>query len=171
MGKVILLTGRPGSGKTTAIRKIVSRLARNSGGFYTEEIREKERRVGFRILTLDGREGVMAHVGIQSRDRVGKYAVDISVIDTLAVESLRRAKSEGYMIIIDEIGPMELLSTKFRAEVHDIFNGNYDVLGTVAKRKNDFINRIRRLPDVTVIEIYPGNRDEIVDEVVSRFNA
>lgn len=169
MGKVILLTGRPGSGKTTTIRKIVSRLATNTGGFYTEEIRERGRRVGFRILTLDAQQGVMAHVGIQSRDRVGKYGVDLAIIDTLAVESLRRAKSEGSLIIIDEIGPMELLSTKFRGEVLDIFNGDYEVLGTVAKRKSDFINQIRRLPNVTILEIFPGNREEIVEEVVSRF--
>jgi nucleoside-triphosphatase len=144
-------------------------LATNSGGFYTEEIRERGRRVGFRIQTLDAQQGVMAHVGIQSRDRVGKYGVDLSVIDALAVESLRRAKSENSLIIIDEIGPMELLSTKFRGEVLDIFNGDYEVLGTVAKRKNNFINQIRRLPNVTILEIFPGNREEIVEEVVSRF--
>jgi nucleoside-triphosphatase THEP1 len=64
---------------------------------------------------------------------------------------------------------MELLSTKFRGEVLDIFNGDYEVLGTVAKRKNNFINQIRRLPNVTILEIFPGNREEIVEEVVSRF--
>jgi nucleoside-triphosphatase len=168
VGKVILLTGRPGSGKTTAIRKIVSQLTREVGGFYTEEIREKGRRVGFRILTMDAREGVMAHVDIQSPDRIGKYGVDLTVIDTLAVESLQRAKSENSLIIIDEIGPMELLSSKFKSEVLDVINGDSDVLGTVAKRKNEFINQIRRLPNVTILEIFPGNREQIVEDVVSR---
>lgn len=169
MGKVILLTGRPGSGKTTAIRKILSRLSRKAGGFYTEEIREKGRRVGFRIMTLDAQKGVMAHVNIQSPDRIGKYGVDLEVIDTLAVESLQRAKSENSLIIIDEIGPMELLSSKFTGEVLDVIKGDSDVLGTVAKRKNEFINQIRRLPNVTILEIFPGNREEIVEDVVSRF--
>ncbi len=169
MGKVILLTGRPGSGKTTTIRRIVSRLTREVGGFYTEEIREKGRRVGFRILTMDAQEGVMAHVDIQSPDRIGKYGVDLTVVDTLAVESLQQAKSENSLIIIDEIGPMELLSSKFKGEVLDVINGDSDVLGTVAKRKNEFINQIRRLPNVTILEIFPGNREEIVEEVVSRF--
>ncbi len=171
MGKVILLTGRPGSGKTTAIRKIVSQLTREVGGFYTEEIREKGRRVGFRILTMDAREGVMAHVDIQSPDRIGKYGVDLTVVDTLAVESLQRAKSENSLIIIDEIGPMELLSSKFKGEVLDIINGDSDVLGTVAKRKNEFINQIRRLPNVTILEIFPGNREQIVEKVVSAFDS
>jgi nucleoside-triphosphatase len=143
----------------------------NSGGFYTEEIRERGRRVGFRIHSLDAQQGVMAHTGMQSNDRVGKYGVDLSVINSLAVESLRRAKSEGSLIIIDEIGPMELLSQEFRSEVLEIFNGDYEVLGTVAKRKSDFLNQIRRLPNVTILEIFPGNREEIVEEVVSRFKA
>jgi nucleoside-triphosphatase len=168
VGKVILLTGRPGSGKTTAIRKIVSQLTREVGGFYTEEIREKGRRVGFRILTMDAREGVMAHVDIQSPDRIGKYGVDLTVIDTLAVESLQRAISEKSLIIIDEIGPMELLSSKFKGEVLDVINGDSDVLGTIAKRKSEFINQIRRLPNVTILEIFPGNREQIVEDVVSR---
>jgi nucleoside-triphosphatase len=139
----------------------------NSGGFYTEEIRERGRRVGFRIHSLDAQQGVMAHTGMQSNDRVGKYGVDLSVINSLAVESLRRAKSEGSLIIIDEIGPMELLSQEFRSEVLEIFNGDYEV----PKRKSDFLNQIRRLPNVTILEIFPGNREEIVEEVVSRFKA
>ena len=118
---------------------------------------------------MDAQEGVMAHVDIQSPDRIGKYGVDLTVVDTLAVESLQRAKSENSLIIIDEIGPMELLSSKFKGEVLDVINGDSDVLGTVAKRKNEFINQIRRLPNVTILEIFPGNREQIVEDVISRF--
>ena len=164
---IILLTGRPGSGKTTAIRKVVAKVSRRSGGFFTQEIRERGRRVGFQIQTLDGNKAVMAHVGMSGPERVGKYGVDLAVIDEIAVESLQSAKSEKGLIIIDEIGPMELLSEKFRDEVLDICSGQYDVVGTIAKRKNEFINRIRRLHDVTVIEIFPGNREEIVEQVVA----
>jgi nucleoside-triphosphatase len=120
---------------------------------------------------MDAQEGVMAHVDIQSPDRIGKYGVDLTVVDTLAVESLQRAKSENSLIIIDEIGPMELLSSKFKGEVLDVINGDSDVLGTVAKRKNEFINQIRRLPNVTILEIFPGNREQIVEEVVSGFDS
>jgi nucleoside-triphosphatase THEP1 len=64
---------------------------------------------------------------------------------------------------------MELLSEKLRDEVLDIIEGEYDVLGSIAKRKNEFISRIRRFRHVTVMEIFPGNREEIVEEVVTRF--
>ena len=77
MGKAILLTGRPRVGKTTIIKDVVRKLPGRAGGFYTEEMRERGRRQGFKIVTLDGREGILAHVGIKSRMRVSKYGVTV----------------------------------------------------------------------------------------------
>ena len=162
MGDVILLTGRPGSGKTTTIHTIVELLSTEAGGFYTEEIREKGRRMGFRLVTLDGQSAVMAHVDLRGPHRIGKYGVDLAVIDDLAVESIQKAKLEGSLIVIDEIGPRELLSPMFKKEVLEVIKGDHDVLGTVAKKKSDFINEARKLPNVTIIEIFPGNRDQVV---------
>ncbi len=170
VGDVILLTGRPGSGKTTAIQTIVELLSTKAGGFYTKEIREKGRRVGFRLVTLDGQSAVMAHVDFRGPHRIGKYGVDLTAIDSLAVESIQKAKLEGSLIVIDEIGPMELLSSTFKKEVLEVIKGDHDALGTVAKRKSDFINKIRKLPNVTIMEIFPGNRDQVVEQVVSRLD-
>lgn len=125
--------------------------------------------MGFRLVTLGGQSAVMAHVDFRGPHRIGKYGVDLTVIDNLAVESLQQAKLEGGLIVIDEIGPMELLSSTFKKEVIEVIKGDHDVLGTVTKRKNDFINEIRKLPNVTIIEIFPGNRDQVVEQVVSRF--
>ena len=62
MGNSYFLTGRPGCGKTTIIRKVLVELARNAGGFYTQEIRERGSRKGFSLVTIDGREDVKADV-------------------------------------------------------------------------------------------------------------
>ena len=91
MKTVFLLTGTPGSGKTTAIRKIVSRLSCEVGGFYTEEIRESGRRTGFRLITLDGRQGVLAHVDIRRAPHISKYGVDLAVLDSIGVDCLMPA--------------------------------------------------------------------------------
>jgi nucleoside-triphosphatase len=96
--------------------------------------------------------------------------VDLTAIDSLAVESIQKAKLEGGLIVIDEIGPMELLSSTFKKEVLEVIKGDHDALGTVAKRKSDFINEVRKLPNVTILEIFPGNRDQVVEQVVSRFD-
>ena len=68
----ILLSGRPGCGKTTLVKRLVNYLAQSAGGFYTEEIRDRGTRVGFKIATLDGDEVVFAHVEIEKARRVSE---------------------------------------------------------------------------------------------------
>jgi nucleoside-triphosphatase THEP1 len=68
----ILYTGLPGCGKSTIIEKIVQRINRPSTGFFTREIRDRGRRVGFSITTLDGQQGILAHIDIRSHIRVGR---------------------------------------------------------------------------------------------------
>jgi len=111
----ILLTGPPGCGKTTAVTKIVDTLDREvrMAGFYTEEIREAGRRVGFRWHRLDGRTGTLAHVHIKSPHRVGKYGVDIESFDREAVSVLAPDASDVDLFVIDEIGKMECFSDEF----------------------------------------------------------
>ena len=88
-----MLTGRPGCGKTTLIKRVVNKLNLPSGGFYTEEIRECGERLGFKIITLDGDEAVLAHVNFKTPQRVGKYGLDLSGLQTIGVEALRTAIS------------------------------------------------------------------------------
>src|SRR5690606_15184027 len=78
MKKNLLVTGLPGTGKTTLIRKILDTLPPgvSVSGFFTAEIRESGERVGFAVSTLDGRSGLLAHVRAGGRARVGRYGVD-----------------------------------------------------------------------------------------------
>jgi nucleoside-triphosphatase THEP1 len=104
----ILVTGPPGCGKSTLIEKVINRMTGPATGFFTREIQERGRRVGFSINTLDGREGVLAHQNIRSQFRVGKYGINIEDIDSLAVSAMIPAQREQ-VIVIDEIGKMEPL--------------------------------------------------------------
>jgi nucleoside-triphosphatase len=166
MKRVFLLTGSPGSGKTTAIQKILSQLSCDAGGFYTEEIREGRRRTGFALITLDGRSGVLAHVRIRGAPRIGKYGVDLSVMDGIAVDCLTRAMTGKDIVVIDEIGPMELLSRRFREVVMQALESDVLVLGSIAKRRTDFTDVIKRHPNVRVIEIDRTNRDQVQADIL-----
>jgi nucleoside-triphosphatase len=166
MSPAFLLTGSPGSGKTTAIRKILSDLPYEAGGFYTQEIREAGRRVGFKLVTLDGRQGVMAHVDIPGSPRISKYGVDVSVVESLGVECLQKALDDGKLIVIDEIGPMEILSERFRGFVLELLSQDVLVLGSIVRRRTDFTDRIKTNPNVQVIDINPANRAHVIFRVV-----
>ncbi|PYL56298.1 MAG: AAA family ATPase, partial [Verrucomicrobia bacterium] len=106
MTKKILLTGRPGCGKTTLIKRVVDELALPAGGFYTEEIRRRGERVGFKIITLSGEEAVFADVDFKTPQRLGKYGLDLAALETVGVEALRTAVRGRQLVVIDEIGPM-----------------------------------------------------------------
>ena len=164
--RTILLTGRPGSGKTTLIRRVLARLARPAGGFYTQEIREAGRRMGFEIITLDGGRGILAHVDISSKNRISKYGVDLSALETFAIPAMLDAVEHHKLVVIDEIGPMELLSPEFRQVVLDILGKSASVLGSIVWRSTPFTDQIKSRPDVTLLEVTPENREELFEVIL-----
>ena len=171
MTRKILLTGRPGCGKTTLIKRVVNKLKLPAGGFYTEEIREHGQRVGFKIVTLAGEETVLAHLDFKTANRVGKYGVDLSALETIGVAALRRAIAARHLVVIDEIGPMEIRSRVFCDAVNEALDINVPVLGTISVRPNPFTNAIKNRRDVTIIEVRRSNRDQLVFDLSDQFKA
>jgi nucleoside-triphosphatase len=166
MRKIILLTGRPGSGKTTLIRRVLERFEGQAAGFYTQEIREEGERKGFEIITLDGQHAALAHVDIRSAQRLGKYHLDLGALERLAVPALRSASQRGALVVIDEIGPMELRSVLFRQAVTDVLESLSSVLGSIVQRSLPFSDEIKRRSDVHLVEVTPSNRDALVDQIL-----
>ncbi len=107
-----LLTGPPGIGKTTVVERILARLKVDAGGFLTREMREGGRRTGFEIVTLDGKRGILATVKGRSRYRVGRYRVNVEELERVALPALERARRDCELMVIDEIGTMELFSPR-----------------------------------------------------------
>lgn len=164
----ILLTGPPACGKTTVIRKVVAQLPIPAGGFYTQELRDaRGARLGFEIITLDGRKGTLAHVDYRSPPRVGKYGVDLAALDDLAVGSVRRALESGGLVVIDEIGPMELLSPRFRGVVLEVLESQASLLATVVQRSTPFTDALKRRPAVALFEVRPENREYLPARILA----
>lgn len=161
MGQTLLLTGRPGIGKTTVVKAVVGALGPRAGGFYTEEIRGPGGRKGFRLVTLDGEEAVMAHVTFRGPHypRVGRYGVDVDAIARVGVEAMRRAMREGRIVVVDEIGRMELFCGPFKETVLQAISGPYTVLATVMAHPHPWADALKALPAVTLWEVTLENRD------------
>jgi nucleoside-triphosphatase len=157
----ILLTGRPGVGKTTVIMKVVEEFRGRAGGFYTEEIRKGNTREGFRIRTLDGRNGILAHVSHSGPFRVGRYGVDVEAFDGIAIPSLERAIEREKLIIIDEIGKMELFSRRFRSLILRILASEKKILAVIHQTTDPFTRRIRQWPAVEILTVTEMNRDSL----------
>ncbi|MFW9954869.1 MAG: NTPase [Candidatus Thorarchaeota archaeon] len=162
----ILITGNPGIGKTTAIKKMVQYLGKEKAcGFWSEEIRESDRRVGFAIYTLDGKTAQLAHVNLKSGPRVGKYLVNIEGIQQYIIPALVDAREKRSWIIIDEIASMELKCDQFASEVRRCLDTGR-VIGTLQLRSGSFQDEVRRRPDVLLLHMTHENREEIPDKVL-----
>jgi nucleoside-triphosphatase len=171
VGKAFLLTGRPGSGKTTVIRAVAAKLGKRAAGFYTAEIREGGRRVGFRLVTVGlepVQEGLLARVGLPSRHRVGRYGVQLADLERLGVGAILRAVEEPdvVLVVIDEIGKMELFSAAFREAVERAFSSPKAVLATVMAGRHPWVEAIKLLPGLFLTEVTPQNRDALPDRIV-----
>jgi nucleoside-triphosphatase len=167
MKRALLLTGKPGTGKTALIKEALARTKVKAGGFYTEEIRTKGIRQGFRIVTLNGQEAILAHVGISSPHQVSKYKVDTDALDRVGVSALLQALKESDLIVIDEIGKMELLSPRFREVVTQAINSGQKVLGTIMLNPHPVADEIKRHPEVETIPVTRDNRPEVMRKVLN----
>jgi nucleoside-triphosphatase len=163
-----LITGLPGCGKTTLVRRLVDELGVAAGGFYTEEVRSRGRREGFGITTLDGETATLASVHIVGGPRVARYGVDVAAMDGVATPAIERAIDGARLIVIDEIGKMELLSNRFRQAVLTALECGKPVLATVMLASHPWADALKRRPDVSLLVLTEANRDSIATDVEAK---
>jgi len=169
-GKNILITGLPGVGKTTLIKKISEQLrVLHPVGFYTAEIREKGVRKGFELISFDGRSGILSHTDIKGPYMVGKYGVDIKGFEDF-LESVPFLNPATNLIVIDEIGKMECLSRKFIGLIKNILDSEKQVIATIALKGGGLIEETKKRDDIRIIEITQSNRESLVSEVLKLLN-
>lgn len=166
MKRAFFLTGEPGCGKTTIIKEVVSKTTKSVGGFYTEEIRTEGARQGFNIVTLDGTKVVLAHVNVRSPYRVSKYRVDIESLNKVAVSALKEAILSKDVVVIDEVGKMELFSSPFKDAVLQALESGKKVLGTIMLASHPWADKIKQRQDVETITVTRFNRNGLVKRVL-----
>ena len=167
MGQALLLTGQPGVGKTTVIKQVVQALGTPAGGFYTEELRGPGGRQGFRLVTLDGQTAILAHVNIRGRRRVGRYGVDVEALDRVGVAAIKQALALQQIVVIDEVGKMELFSSLFQAAVLQAISSPCLVIATVMRKSHVWVNALQAMPQVTLWEVTLANRSGLPARVLA----
>ena len=164
---ILLITGRPQVGKTTLIKRIGQEFS-NFGGFFTEEIREGGKRVGFSIESLDGKKGILAHVDIESPYHIGKYGVDTESLDQIGVQAIEEAVASGKNVLIDEIGRMELYSENFQRAVLLACDQASLVVAAIQLKKDLFADALKARADSEVYRLTVPTRAQVTQEVLER---
>jgi len=127
----------------------------------SSEIREGGNRVGFEVTDVStGRRGVLAHIHQSRGPKVGKYTVNLEDLATIGAGAIREAVRTVDIIVIDEVGPMELFSREFREAVEEAVESGKTVVGTIHYRaRGGLIDGLRSNPDAKIIEITLDNRE------------
>lgn len=166
----ILITGPPGCGKTTLCTGVIDSIKRvyDVGGILSTEIREGRSRKGFKIIdVLTEEEGILAHVNQKTGPRIGKYRVNLHDLNEVGVGAISNAVEECDVVVIDEIGPMELKSDRFIEVVNDAFESEKCIIATIHfASKHPAVEDIKKREDAAIYRIDENNRDEVLNTIV-----
>lgn len=173
--RLIFVTGPPGIGKTSVLLRSVNGLKNRGyeiGGMISRDVREGGVRVGFEIMDFStGQRGWLAHINQPTGPKISKYRVNLTDLEAIGVSSILDAIRNVDIIIVDEIGPMELLSSGFRDAVVQVVESDKPLLGTIHfGLRNSFVNNLKNREDAEIFEVTYENRETfhnlIIDKVV-----
>jgi nucleoside-triphosphatase len=160
------ITGMPSVGKTQTLIKIIEKIEKSGysvEGMITEPIIENKKRIGFYVVDWQTRDKeVFAHIDMDTKDKIGKYGVDINALENIGVPAIEKAieDEEIHIIIIDEIGKMEMLSEKFCDVVIEALDSDKPIMVTLHKKsRSPLLQDVRRRDDIRILEVTPVNRN------------
>jgi nucleoside-triphosphatase len=168
--KNLFVTGKPACGKTTLIREVCFKNIDKIGGFYTQEIYEANERQGFLLKTFDGNEGVLAKKGMKSSHKLNKYGIDLSVLENIGIKAVYNAMEDKKIIVIDEIGSMEIISEVFRKALMDSLGSSLKVLASIRYQSQPFTNEIKQMSDSSIVYLSRDNYPEVKNTVEEWLN-
>ncbi|MEM2822044.1 MAG: nucleoside-triphosphatase [Candidatus Pacearchaeota archaeon] len=129
--KAIFITGLPGCGKTTLIKKLLeesTKAGKKYLAIISEEIRERGKRKGFDFKLIDSGKLITKTILALNKKiaepgkpsiKFGKYFVFPQNVDEI-VDKASELIMDKQIIFIDEIGRMEFYSEKFRGFVAQV---------------------------------------------------
>ena len=165
------ITGLPGSGKTYALLRVIEMLKEEElliGGMIDEPIEESRKKTGFTVRNLlTGDQQVFASTEIESKIMVGKIGVDLSKLEEVGVQAIKDAIEKCDIIVIDEVGKMEVESEAFVSAVKESLDADKPMIITLHKKsRNPLLQDIRRRDDVRILEVTPTNRNILPYKIV-----
>ncbi len=145
----IFITGPPRSGKSTLVGEILEEMDLKAQGLRTPDIREGGKRKGFKLVDIDsGEEGILAHVDVEKGPKVSRYRVDLEDLERLTERSLADVSKDCDIMVIDEIGTMELYSDYFVEKMEQLLDSEKPVLAVLHRNQVEKYSHLGQLFDL-----------------------
>ena len=173
MKRLIFVTGPPSIGKTSVLLRSVNGLKNRGyeiGGMISRDVREGGVRVGFEIMDFStGQRGWLAHINQPTGPKISKYRVNLTDLEAIGVSSILDAIRNADIVIVDEIGPMELFSSAFRDVVVQAVESDKPVLGTIHfGLRNSLVNSLKNREDTEIFELTYENREALHNLIIDK---
>jgi nucleoside-triphosphatase len=168
----ILLTGPPRCGKSTLILKLINYCLENDipiDGFLTPEVREANKRIGFDIECITTKEKKrLARIGnFETQYKLGKYHIFIEEFESIITQLENLELKKIKLIIIDEIGKMELFSHKFQTFIKSIFSSNLNIIATIGQNlRHPLKDYLLNLPDTLLYTLTRENSRTVYQKIL-----
>jgi nucleoside-triphosphatase len=170
--KNLILISRKWRERTGVISRLIPELKKSpvrAEGFYTEDIFENRKRVGYLTKTLQGESRILAKSGLPSELCVDRFGVDLQTVETLVVPAIETALRSADLLIMGQIGKMEIASPRFRDITRQALNSPLKIIATVPNYPLKFLNEIRNRPDVLLVEITKENENYWPEAILKGF--
>ena len=165
MTKNLFIAGTRGVGKTMLLREVTLAKKARIGGFYTEHIMSGRMRKGFMMRTFDGQERMLAAKGLKSPHQLGKYGVDLNALENVGVPALKLALESKDLIVIDEIGSMEMMSERFRMTLLECLTSTKPILATIRASSQPFSDQVKEFADTQTLLLTKSNYASVKQQV------
>ena len=166
MAKNVFITGIPGVGKTTLLKKLAHDLSMLViKGFYKEKIVEDDSTRGFRVISFDYKEQILAHLFIEGPNKIDGFGVNIDGFEKFILPQLKNINMVD-LFIFDEIGKMECMSKSFCIDFEKILDADIPVIATYSHHSTFKFETLKKRKDTTILQMTSKNRDDIWKKVL-----
>jgi nucleoside-triphosphatase len=117
------------------------------------------------MRTFDGQERVLASKGMKSNHQLGKYGVDINALENVGIPALKLAMMAKDVIVVDEIGSMEMMSERFRQTLLECLTSTKPVLATIRASSQPFSDQVKKFADTQTVTLTKANYNQVKQQV------
>jgi nucleoside-triphosphatase len=108
---------------------------------------------------------MLATVSSDSELRIGRYGINLNIFEELCLPPIIDGINSGRTLIIDEIGPMQMYSDKYKELLLHLSDTNHPTIGTIFYQSYPWIGEFKTRKNIKLIELTQENRDNIPLEI------